>query len=78
MIISAGETVSWGVEKGAEKTAVYASKKADKYKQKIPEVQVPANIDPRLQMSVHYLRKGTKVAVKVSGYLSWLSLLVPF
>jgi hypothetical protein len=65
----AGEFVAWGVGKTAESASAYAARHGDIYRAKQPVCIEPARIDTRVQTSVHYLRKGTKVAVKVCDFM---------
>ena len=64
----ASDYLTWGVKVGAEKTSKYVVKYAQSQK-KGEKCDQAVVVDPRVRSSVHYIRKGAKVAVKVSGYL---------
>jgi len=68
-LIAGGEFLASGIKFGAEKGMTAISKQSHSVRSKTPKTEKPIAIDPRVQTSVHYLRRGTKVAVKVSGYL---------
>ncbi|XP_013404319.1 spartin-like [Lingula anatina] len=68
-LVTAAEWVSWGLGKASEKGGELLKMGAVKMKEHLkPEEQQP-NVDPRVQKGLVYARKGTGVAVKVSGFL---------
>ena len=67
--ISASSWISWGIEKGAEKAGQYIRVGSEKIKEKLKPEEHAKQIDPRVQQGVHYVRRGTHVAVKVSSYV---------
>ena len=67
-IFIGAEFGAWLLDKGAQKTSKFISKHAESMR-KGERTDKPLNVDPRVQTGVHYLRKGSKVAVKVSGYV---------
>jgi spartin len=67
-LIRTGELCAYGVSRGTEKAAAAMVRTASDYRLRQQQRQ-EITVDRRVQTSVHYLRRGTKVAVKVSGYL---------
>lgn len=61
--------VTSGLERGSDKIAKVVEKQSESIKKDIKPAETDLVVDPRVQTSVHYLRQGTHVAVKVSGYL---------
>jgi hypothetical protein len=65
-----GETIAWGVKEGAERTSKLVSKQAERYRTKETlDAANSANISPAVRHSIHYVYRGSKVAVKVTRYL---------
>uniref|UniRef100_A0A915J2M9 Senescence domain-containing protein n=1 Tax=Romanomermis culicivorax TaxID=13658 RepID=A0A915J2M9_ROMCU len=67
-LISGSEFVVRQLKSGSDKSSEYICRKSMKIRDNTSNY-CTITVDPRVQTSVHYLRKGTKVAVKVSGYL---------
>uniref|UniRef100_A0A914XFV3 Inheritance of peroxisomes protein 1 n=1 Tax=Plectus sambesii TaxID=2011161 RepID=A0A914XFV3_9BILA len=68
-IIKGGEYIAWGLKEGADKTGQFVAQHSTRYRSACPKTEQPMVVDQRVQTSIHYLRRGTKVAVKVTGYL---------
>lgn len=67
--LTAAEYISWGVGKGAEKAGILLKQGSTKLRTRLRPEENPRPIDPRLQTGIHYVRKGSHTAVKVSGYV---------
>ena len=68
-MFAAGEWISWGLGKGAEKAGVLMKKGSDLLQEKLKPEDKPSEIDPRAQQGVYYARQATGAAVKVSGFV---------
>ncbi|KAK3099321.1 hypothetical protein FSP39_002607 [Pinctada imbricata] len=68
-ITVASEWISWGVGKGSEKASSLFRAGSEKIKARLTPEDKPANVDPKVQKSIEYARKGTHVAVTVSSFL---------
>jgi spartin len=68
-LIAGGAFIASGIKTGADKGMTAIKTHSSSVRTKSPRTEKPIVIDPRVQSSVHYLRQGTKIAVKVSGYL---------
>lgn len=69
LLVQGGQAVAWGVRKGQELTSGFVKAETDKALLRGSPTDKPRHVDPRVQTSIHYLRRGSKVGVKVSGYL---------
>jgi hypothetical protein len=65
----AAEWISWGLEKGAEKTGELLKKGSIKLKEQIQPDGEPSKIDPRVQEGMKYVRKASHTAVEVTSFI---------
>lgn len=69
-LLDSTDTVVYHMTKGSDKAHDLIRQQSEKAKASTtPDQAKNVTIDPRVQTSIHYLRSGSKVAVKVSGYL---------
>ncbi|KRZ04883.1 Activator of basal transcription 1 [Trichinella pseudospiralis] len=69
-LVSGGTYVALGIRECAEKTSDIIERKSSLLSSRVSFSESKLAGYPRVQTGVHYLRKGSKLAVKVSGYLA--------
>ncbi|KRZ07541.1 Protein spartin [Trichinella zimbabwensis] len=69
-LVSGGTYVALGIRECAEKTSDIIERKSSILSSRVSFSESKLVGYPRVQTGVHYLRKGSKLAVKVSGYLA--------
>jgi len=69
VVAAAGEWLSWGLVKGAEKTGQLVKYGSSKLRENMIPAPEPSVIDPRAQQGAYYARKATHCAVTVSSFL---------
>ncbi|ESO88510.1 hypothetical protein LOTGIDRAFT_83379, partial [Lottia gigantea] len=68
-VISQPNWIAWGLGKGAEKANELVKSGSKVIQKHINPAERPSHIDPKVQKSLTYARKGTHVAVSVSSYV---------